>query len=132
MGYRWYRKSIELERKRELCNLIETLEALEKRGELEGVESFIFTDNSVAKSAFCKSSSSSQQLFDLILRLMMLEMNHQMHVYIIHVAGTRMIAQGYDGLSRGNMMESVVKREDIRSFIPINKSAIEEQDNLKE
>ena len=41
-----------------------------------------------------------------------------------------MIAQGSDGLSRGNMLEGVISGMDMLGFIPLNKSAIEVQMNL--
>ena len=43
-----------------------------------------------------------------------------------------MISQGSDGLSRGNMLEGVMKGQDMLSFIPLDKSALDEQNNLEE
>ena len=117
---------------RELYNLVETLEHLESTDDLFGSELFIFTDNSVAEAAFYKGNSSSKLLFDLVLRFTILQSNCKMKFHIIHVAGTRMIQQGSDGLSRGNMLEGVMKGDDILSHVPIHKSALNEQDNLEE
>ena len=116
---------------RELCNLVETLEHFGSTNDLEGIELFIFTDNSVAEAAYYKGNSSSKLLFDLILRLTILEVNFKMKLHIIHVSGTRMIDQGSDGLSRGNLLEGVMKGEKMLSFIPLHKSALDEQDNLE-
>ena len=52
---------------RELKNLVDTLKKMAKGGELEGSETFIFTDNSTAEAAFFKGSSKSKLLFKLIL-----------------------------------------------------------------
>ena len=41
-----------------------------------------------------------------------------------------MIAQGSDGLSRGNMLEGVMKGMDMMGFVPLNQSALEVQTNL--
>ena len=54
-----------------------------------------------------------------------------MKLHLIHVAGTRMIFQGSDGLSRGNMSEGVMKGQSMLSFVPLHKSAIEVQSNLE-
>ena len=117
---------------RELCNLVETLEHMSSTKELEGVELFIFTDNVVAEAACYKGNTNSRPLFDLILRLTIVESKHKLILHIIHVAGTRMISQGSDGLSRGDMLEGVMKGQDMLSFVPLGKSALEEQKNLEE
>ena len=70
------------------------------RGELEGFEIILFTgDNSVSECVAFKGNSSAELLFELVLRLWNLEMKYMCKVNIIHVAGTRMIEQGTDGLS---------------------------------
>ena len=117
---------------REMRNLVETLEAMASEGELAGYELFLFTDNSTAESAFFKGSSSSKDLFELVLRLQKLEMNQSCRIYVSHVAGTRMIAQGSDGLSRGNLSEGVMRGMSMRDFIPIHKTAMERSPELRE
>jgi hypothetical protein len=48
-------------------------------------------------------------LFELVLRLRRLEVRCGVPLHIIHVAGTRMIRQGADGLLRGsNTLEGVM------------------------
>ena len=42
-----------------------------------------------------------------------------------------MIAQGSDGLSRGNVLEGVMRGTPIDSFIPLNKSSLERSETLK-
>jgi hypothetical protein len=44
----------------------------------------------------------------LILHLRKAEMKYGFSLHVVNVAGTRMIAQGTDGLSRGIMMEGIV------------------------
>ena len=117
---------------RELRNLTETLELMSQKGELQGTELFMFTDNSTAESAFAKGSSSSKLLFELILRLRNLEMRGSCKIHVVHVAGTRMIAQGSDGLSRGNLSEGVMRGVQMKDFVPINKDAFERSPKLKE
>ena len=59
---------------RELKNLVNTLKKMAESNELEGLEIFIFTDNSTMEAAFFKGSSKSRLLFELILQLRELEM----------------------------------------------------------
>jgi hypothetical protein len=60
---------------RDLANLGFAMEEAQQRGELRHAEVFVFTDNSTAESAFFKGTSSSKRLFELVLRLQLLEMN---------------------------------------------------------
>ncbi len=115
---------------RELRNLVESLELMEKQGSLDGTEAFIFTDNSTAEACFYKGSSSSVRLYELIVRLRELEMRAKCKVHLIHVAGTRMIEQGSDGLSRGNFTEGSMRGKSIYDFIPIAKTAAQRSDGL--
>ena len=117
---------------RELYDLVETLEHMESNDELIGVQLFIFTDNSVAEGAYYRGNSTSRLLFELILHLTMMEINYRMKLYLIHVAGTRMIIQGSDGLSRGIMLEGVMKGEDMLSYVPLDKPALDVEPRLKE
>jgi hypothetical protein len=70
-------------------------------GHLPNTELFVFTDNAAAEGAFYKGNSPSRLLFELILRLRLIDMQGQLKLHVIHVAGSRMIEQGTDGLSRG-------------------------------
>ena len=93
---------------REFRNLVETLEALGRDQKLVGREVFIFTDNSTSEAIAAKGSSTSPILFDLVVRLFKLEMSFCCKIKFVHVAGTRMIAQGTGGLSRGGLFEGVL------------------------
>ena len=63
-------------------------------------------------------------------RLRKLELDARFTLYVVHVAGTRMIAQGIDGLSRGVLLEGVMAGEDILSYIPLAEGAVQRQPNL--
>jgi hypothetical protein len=52
-------------------------------------------------------------------------MEHGFALHVVHVSGTRMIAQGTDGLSRGILLEGVVRGEDMLSFVDLSRTAIE-------
>jgi hypothetical protein len=115
---------------RELTNLVEALESEAGESRLQGCEVFMFTDNSTAESAFFRGTSSSELLFNLVLRLRKLELDHQCLIHIVHVAGTRMIGQGSDGLSRGNLTEGVMTGQSMLSYVPLGKTALERTPSL--
>ena len=110
---------------RELLNLVETVEEEARGGHLKNAELWLFTDNSTAESCFVKGSSTSKLLHQLIVRLRKVEMHHGFGLFLVHVAGTRMIDQGTDGLSRGVLMEGVMRGEDMLSFVDLATSAVQ-------
>ena len=118
---------------RELANLVDSLydRATTDKTKLKGLEVFLFTDNIVAEGAFYKGTSSSKKLFNLILKLRLLEMKEGFKVHIIHVAGSRMIAQGTDGLSRGDVNEGVMAGKSMLDYIPLNKTCLERSPLLR-
>lgn len=115
---------------RELRNLVEVLEEMGTKEELRGVEVFLFTDNSTAEAAFSRGSSSNKMLFQLVKQVKLLEMKKQAKIHIIHVAGKRMIVQGTEGLSRGVLSEGVMGGDEMNSFIPLHKTALERSEAL--
>jgi hypothetical protein len=56
-------------------------------------------DNSTMEAAILKGISSSEKLFNLVLRLRKIEMEENLFIHLVHVAGTRMTWSGVDGLS---------------------------------
>jgi hypothetical protein len=109
----------------ELRNLVDTVEEEAKEGHLRDEELWLFTDNSTAENCFFGGGSSSKLLHELVLRLRKAEMEHGFTLHTVHVAGTRMIAQGTDGLSSGILLEGVVKGEDMLSFVDLSQTAVE-------
>jgi hypothetical protein len=85
-----------------------------------GTEIFLFTDNFVMERAFHRGTSSSKTLFNLVLRLHKLEMQGKLFIHLIWVAGTRMIAQGTDGASRGDLSNGVMSGKDMLDFVPLD------------
>mmetsp|Transcript_21443 Transcript_21443/g.30696 ORF Transcript_21443/g.30696 Transcript_21443/m.30696 type:complete len:502 (+) Transcript_21443:2685-4190(+) len=110
---------------RELCNLVEVIEEGVLDGSLEGAELFLFTDNTVAESAFYKGNTKgSKVLFELIVRLRRIEMLGSLKLWVIHISGTRMISQGTDGISRGNFLEGVMTGIPMLEYVPLHLSAL--------
>lgn len=75
----------------ELSNLVLTVEEEAASGSLDLAEFFLFTDNSTAKSAFYKGSSSSKKLHKLVLQLPRLELCHGLILHVVHVSGKQMV-----------------------------------------
>jgi hypothetical protein len=115
---------------RELSNLVATLESRLSSGMLKGTEVFLFTDNSTAKSVYFNGTSSSKTLFDLALKLRQLEMTGEFQFHLVHVAGTRMIAQRTDGLSRGCLSEGVMKGDSMLRYVPLHLCPLQCQPEL--
>jgi hypothetical protein len=115
---------------REFRNLVEKIESLVEDGSLRGHELFMFTDNSTTESAFFKGTSSSEKLFELVLRLRKIEMEGDLFIHLIHVSGTRMIWSGVDGLSRGDHNAGVMAGEPMMSFVPLAQNAAERSASL--
>jgi hypothetical protein len=103
----------------ELLNLVESLEVQVTDGRLKGAEVFLFIDNSRAEAVFYNGNSTSRPLFKLMLRLRTLEMAGDLVLYMIHVSGTRMIAEGADGGSRGDMNQGVMAYHPILDFVSL-------------
>ncbi len=110
---------------KEFTNVVEALEEEGEIGNLDNAEIFMFTDNSTVESCAEKGSSSSKKLLRLIVRLQALATRLGIKIHIFHVAGTRMIAQGTDGVSRGYLAQGVMAGEPMRVHIPIYLSAVE-------
>ena len=85
---------------------------------MAGVELFFFTDNTTAERAYYKGSSTNEYLHDLVFRLKNVQMKYGCSIILSHIAGTRMIAQGTDGLSRRNMTEGVMKGMSMEKIHP--------------
>jgi len=116
---------------RELGNLVLSLEEATQQGHLKACELFMFTDNSTAESTFHRGTSSTQTLFQLVLRVRTLQMHHDLALHVVHVAGKRMQAQGTDSLSRGALDMGVLLGADMLSFVPLHLSALERSSELQ-
>ena len=110
---------------KEFTNIVESLEDEALSGNLAGSEVYMFTDNSTVESCASRGSSSSEKLLGLVVRLHGLMTRSGVKIHIFHVAGTRMIAQGTDGVSRGYLGHEVMAGEAMVSHIPIHISAVD-------
>ena len=109
---------------KEFTNVVESLEDEAKVGNLEGSEVNMFTDNSTVKSCASRGTSSSPKLLNLMICFQGLMTTCNVKIHIFHVAGTRMIAQGTNGVSRGYLGQGVMAGESMVAHIPIYLSSI--------
>ncbi|GKY90814.1 hypothetical protein MPSEU_000054200 [Mayamaea pseudoterrestris] len=117
---------------RELNNFVVRIESGLSNGTIQpGTEFFLFTDNFVTERAFYKGTSKAKVLFELVLRLRTLEMIGKIFLHVIWCSGKRMIAQGTDGLSRGDLANGVLVGESMLDFVPIHLSPLERSPELE-
>ena len=64
----------------------------------------------------------NRELDELIFILWEVQMHNDFTLYMYHVAGTRMIECGIDGLSRGDKSEGIASGEAVLTFFPIHQS----------
>ena len=102
---------------REFCNLVETIEEVGTKGNLQGEEVFLCTDNMVSESIAAAGSFKSEVLLDLVMRLHCLSMHFRCNFRFIHVAGTRMIRQVTEGLSSGDIYEGIMMQKTMIYFL---------------
>lgn len=117
---------------RELRTIVDGIEIDYHRGLLDGHEVFFFTDNAVAEKAYYKGTSSSKELFELVLRLRLIEMDGRMILHVIHVSGKRMIACGIDGLSRGDTTEGIAAGITMDNYVPLHLNCLDRSPRVLE
>ena len=115
---------------RELRNIIDTIQEDASDGRLVGCEVWMATDNSTAANAYHRGTSTSRQLHDMVTELRMLTLRGNFVLHLYHIPGTRMIASGIDGLSRGEIHVSSLTRA-LQTLLPLNKkTAIQRSPSL--
>lgn len=115
---------------REMKAALDKLRRDAKRGRLVGREVWFFTDNSTLERAFYKGYSSSLELYRMVEELWALSLSGGFLIHVVHVAGTRMIETGIDGLSRGEIELGLLQRS-LRDSVPLAQSPIERCGDLR-
>ena len=115
---------------REFENVVSTLELEVQAGRLSNSTILLATDNSTVESVLYKGNSTSEKLFDPVVRFRMIEIKSGSKFMVTHVSGIRMMAQGTDGLSRGQMHEGISLGDAMEHFCPWGKSALDRSPKL--
>jgi hypothetical protein len=84
------------------------------------VEVFCGTENMFTDRAFYKGYSTSEVLNEQVLRLRTLELIYGFKLHMFHMSGTRMIATGMDGISRGDKSTGATIGMSLSSFVPLH------------
>ena len=116
---------------KEFENVVDGLELEGADGLLFGASVFLATDNTTVEGCLYKGNSTSEKLFDLVVRMKKLELKYGCQISVTQVSGLRMIAQGTDGVSRGQWKEGVTAGLKMLSFCPWGKTALEVAPRLK-
>jgi hypothetical protein len=103
-----------------------------QEGRLDGCEVFLYTDNQTAEGAYSKGTAKSRALFEFIVMLYQLQMKlkFDLILHVIWIAGTRMIQQGTDGLSRGEENGLATGGLSLGGMVPLHLSATERSPKL--
>jgi hypothetical protein len=109
---------------REFRNLVDAVKLEAESGRLVGCELWLATDNSTAVAAYHKGTTSSEKLQDMVTELRNLTITGNFVLNVFHIAGTRMIQIGVDGLSRGEMQLGALASTPT-SAAPLHLSALE-------
>ena len=116
---------------KDLRNLVNAVIKAYDDGLLKDCKLFLFTDNFVAECAYYNGGSNrNKDLDDLVHQLWKLQMTGDFTLHVYHVAGTRMIESGIDGLSRGDKSEGIAKGVGMLKFIPIHLNGMERSGKL--
>jgi hypothetical protein len=110
---------------REAQNQVNQLLADVRSGKHDGCEVWGIADNEVWSLVWNKGLSSARHLFNLVLELRVECRKHEIYYRSLHISGERMIATGIDGRSRGNYDLGISLGYDVRTFIPLYRSAWE-------
>ena len=89
--------------KREFHNLFNHVKEEAEAGRFTGHEVWIGTDSKVAERIWHKGGSTDKELYEIMLEMREITLEHQFLLHLIHVAGSRLIRCGVDGLSRGDL-----------------------------
>ena len=116
---------------RELRNLVDAIREEAERGRLVGREVWLATDNTTAATAYYKGSSTSEALHQMVTELRLLTLRGNFLLHLFHIAGTRMIAIGVDGLSRGELQLGALENLAPECAIPLHLSAIQRSPSLR-
>jgi hypothetical protein len=112
--------------------LVNALLRAAEEGRLKGAEIFLFTDNQAAEGAYYRGTSPSRSLFDLVVTLYKLQMKYDLVLNVIWIAGTRMIQQGTDGLSRGEEMGPATQGLSLVVVAPLHLGVLEQSPQVLE
>ena len=79
----------------------------------------------MAEAVYYWGNSIDKDIFELMLRLVYLDLRRCFRLHIIWVAGMRQIASGIDGFSRGCLIYRISSSGSILDFVLLNETPFE-------
>ena len=116
---------------RDFKNLVCDVEEADLKGRLEGSTVILATSNEVGELSLCKGNSTSENIFELVVRLRTVEIKFSTKILVAYVYGKQMMTQGTDAVSRGSLKEGVALGESMIKLCPWGSSSLESEENLK-
>ena len=83
------------------------MEQAGKKSWLQGAVVLLATKNEVVERDLFKGNYPSKKLLDLLLRLKVLQLLYSCRIIVNHISGSKMIIQGTNGISRGQLEQGV-------------------------
>jgi hypothetical protein len=114
---------------REFRNLKDMVIDEAKLGSLTGHEVFLRTDSQVAENVWHKGSSKERNMYEMMLEICEAAIKFQFLLHFVHVAGTRMIEVGVDGIS-GAELDVGKLTNSTTIWIPMHLSPVQRNDLL--
>jgi hypothetical protein len=95
----------------------------DQEGRLDGCEVFLYTDIQTDEGYYFRGTAKSRALFELSVTLYKLQMKFDLILHVVLIAGTWMIQQGTDGLSRGDENALATCGMALGGMVPLHLSA---------
>ena len=116
---------------KEFTNVILAIKEEVNEGNIFRTEVFIFTHNSTVEGTFNKGSSPTKRIFELVLELQKLEHELEIVLHVFWVSGEQMKKTRDRWGVLGRHEPGRLKWGKFLSFVPLNRSALEAQPELK-
>ena len=116
---------------RDFKNLVCDVEEADLKGRLEGSTVILATSNEVVELFLYKGNSTSENIFELVVRLRTVEIKFSTKLLVAYVYGKQMMTQGTDAVSRGSLKGGVALGEAMIKLCPWGSSSLESEENLK-
>ena len=115
---------------RELINMVEVVQEVVEGKIKEEVELLFLADNSVAEDVYYRGNFSDKEIFQLMLRLVYLQLRGCYRLHSMWISETSQIAAVIYGFSRVCLTDGIASSGSILYFMPLNETAFESQATL--
>ena len=70
-------------------------------------------------------------MFEIVIRLYQVHIRDESILHVIHIAGTRMIESGIDGISRGDNLGGMMRGMNPLQLVPLYQGSVVRSDRLE-